>query len=166
MKTLILNADGRPLSVISFKRAVVLEIKKKSTITALCYYESKLTSSSGNIKIPAVMIYSKFVNVSYKRSPSRRAIRIRDGNKCGYCNIFLSTDDFTVDHIIPVCRFKNKFQANTWENQVSCCKRCNLKKGNRTPDEAGMNLLFIPKKVDMLFLLEYFPPPKEWQKYI
>lgn len=166
MKTLVLNADGKPLSIISFKRAISLEVKKNSRITAICYYENSINSTSGTVKIPAVMMYSRFIKISHKRSPSKRAIRIRDGNKCGYCGISLTNDNFTIDHIIPVSRFINKKIANTWENQISCCKKCNLKKGNKTPDEAGMELLFIPRKVEMLFLLEHIPPPKEWQEFI
>ncbi len=31
---------------------------------------------------------------------------------------------------------------NTWANLVTCCSSCNLKKGNRTPEEANMKMLY------------------------
>ena len=48
----------------------------------------------------------------------------------------------TLDHVIP----KSKGVDNSWENLVCCCSDCNSKKGDRTPEEAGMSLLNIPKK--------------------
>ena len=163
MKTLILNADSRPLSVVSIKRAVMLDMNN-SNITALCYYDRLLLSTSGEIKIPAVMMYSRYIHIPFKRCPSKRAIRFRDGNKCAYCNISLSPEIFTIDHIIPVSRFDNRNKANTWDNLVSCCQKCNLKKGNKTPEEAKMELLNKPKKVDRLFLIDNVP--EEWEKYM
>lgn len=163
MKTLILNADNKPLSIVDFKRAVVLA-GKNSNITALSYYDKKLISSNGEIKIPAVMVYSKYIRISYRKFPSKRAIRIRDKNKCAYCGINLQPHELTIDHIIPVSRFKDKALANTWENQVSCCLKCNSKKGNKTPSEANMKLLTIPRRVDILFLVDNIP--KEWDGYI
>lgn len=163
MKTLILNADSKPLSVIDIRRAVILEMNNPS-ITALSYYEKKILSTSGEVKIPAVMIYSRYIKVSRNRSPSKRAIRIRDKNKCAYCGIVLPNADLTIDHIVPVSRFQDKLKANTWENQVSCCRICNLKKGNKTPSEAGMVLLYKPQKAERLFLMENIP--QEWSNYL
>lgn len=163
MKTLILNADYTPLSIINIRRAIVLDLNN-TNISVLSYYKKRLCSSSGEVKIPAVMVYSKYIRISYKKFPSKRAIRTRDRSKCGYCNKELHTEELTIDHIIPVSRFKQKSQANTWENQVSCCRKCNLSKGNRTPQEAGMNLLITPKKAELLLVVENVP--EEWLDYI
>jgi 5-methylcytosine-specific restriction endonuclease McrA len=35
---------------------------------------------------------------------------------------------------------------DTWESVVSACLTCNLKKGGRSPQQAGMPLLAIPYK--------------------
>ena len=35
---------------------------------------------------------------------------------------------------------------NTWLNLVTACKKCNQKKGDKTPDEAGMSLVRPPFK--------------------
>ena len=53
--------------------------------------------------------------------------------KCVYCN---SKNELTIDHVIP----KSRGGKNTWENLVTCCKKCNAKKDNKTPKEAGMKL--------------------------
>jgi 5-methylcytosine-specific restriction endonuclease McrA len=163
MKTLVLNADSMPLSIIDIRRSVVLE-SRSSNMTVLCYYNEKLQSSRGEVKIPAVMIYSRYVKISYKKTPTKKAIRIRDNNECGYCKILLNCEDFTIDHIVPISRFSIRSKANTWENQISCCKKCNLKKGNRTPEEAGMQLLKKPRKIERFFLVENMP--REWQSYL
>lgn len=163
MKTLVLNSDYRPLSVIDIKRAVVLEFNN-SNITALSYYTKTIRSVNEDIRIPAVMVYSKYIKLQRKKYPSKRAIRIRDKNKCLYCDVDLTYENLTIDHVIPVSRFKIKSHANTWENQVCCCRKCNNKKGNRTPEEANMKLLRQPKKVEALFLLDNIP--EEWKIYL
>jgi len=163
MKTLILNANYRPLSIIDMRRAVVLDTKPN--ITALCYYDNySIKTMRGDIQVPAVMVYSKYIHVVRKKSPSKRAIRMRDKSRCAYCGLFLEGENFTIDHVIPVSRFKSRYQSNTWENLVACCKKCNLKKGSRTPDEASMPLLFKPKQVEVMFMMEDIP--KEWSNYM
>jgi hypothetical protein len=163
MKTLVLNSNGEPLSIISIRRAVVLSMKSDN-MSVLAYYDKKMKLVSGEISVPAVMIYSKYIKIKRKKFPSKRAIRLRDKGQCGYCGQFLSPEDLTIDHIVPVSRFKEKSQANTWENQISCCWKCNNSKGNKTPQEAGMSMLFTPQKIDILFLLEKIP--EEWSRYI
>lgn len=163
MKTLILNSDYRPLSVVDMKRAIVLDIYNKN-LTVVSYYDTCILSTNGEKKVPAVMVYCKYVKIAYKRLPSKRAIRARDKNKCGYCGLLLRQGEYTIDHIIPVSRFETRAKANTWENQVCCCRKCNLKKGNKTPEEAGMKLLVNVRSLDRLFPLENIP--KEWEFYI
>lgn len=163
MRTLMLNLDGVPLSIVSIRRAIVLGMNN-SNVTVLSYYDKEITSTNGKIKIPAVMIYSKYIGINRKKYPSKKAIRLRDKNKCAYCNVELHSEIFTIDHVVPISRFKHKSSANTWENQVSCCKKCNHKKGNRTPEEANMKMFVIPQKMDILFLVDNVP--KEWESYI
>lgn len=159
----MLNLDGMPLSAVSIRRAIVLDMNN-SNVTVLRYYDKEILSSRGEIKIPAVMIYSKYINIDRKKNPSKRAIRMRDKNKCVYCEVNLHSDIFTIDHVVPVSRFNNRLAANTWENQVSCCRKCNHKKGNRTPEEASMQMNAKPQKMEILFLVDDIP--KEWEEYI
>jgi len=163
MKTLILNANARPLSVVSGRRAVMLDLNN-SNVTALSYYINSITTINGSMPIPAVMIYSKYIVINKKTVPTKRSIRLRDNNKCGYCGVNLSPETFTIDHIIPVSKFPNKAAANTRENQVSCCRKCNTSKGDKTLEQARMTLLVKPKPFSKMILCESVP--HEWSKYI
>lgn len=70
----------------------------------------------------------------------RMILYARDRHVCGYCGDVFTARELTIDHIIP----KSKGGRNTWTNTVSACKPCNTRKGNRTPEQAKMHLLFIP----------------------
>ena len=91
----------------------------------------------------------------------RQHIKEQWEHQCAYCG---SEENLTIDHVVPVSRFLDKSSANTWENKVCCCKKCNSKKGNRTPEEANMKMLSKPHKMEILFLVENVP--EEWRSYI
>ena len=72
----------------------------------------------------------------------------------------------TIDHIIP----KSLGGRTVWENVVSCCRACNLRKGNKRPAEAGMSLLRKPGKPRSPLSLGLFVHPSpctaSWWKYL
>ena len=70
--------------------------------------------------------------------PSRAAIFKRDKHMCQYCG---AHHDLTLDHVQP----KSRGGLDIWENLVAACTRCNNHKGDRTPDEAKMPLLSVPR---------------------
>ena len=51
-------------------------------------------------------------------------------------------ENLTIDHILP----RSKGGKNTWKNLVTACKKCNQKKGNKTPEQANMFLIRAPFK--------------------
>lgn len=163
MKTLILNADYKPLSIISPKRAVVLDVFNPN-VMALSYYDDAICSERHNYNIPAVMVSQKYITGIKSKTPTKKNIRARDKSLCGYCGTHLSSNNFTIDHIIPASRYPSKTLANTWENQVSCCKSCNTKKRNRTPEEAGMKLLIKPRKLYGMIINDIVP--EQWKEYL
>jgi 5-methylcytosine-specific restriction endonuclease McrA len=73
---------------------------------------------------------------------SKRNILHRDKFTCAYCGISSTEENpvkMTVDHVIPKIHFRDTLQnPNTWKNTVCCCKKCNTRKGGRTPEQAGM----------------------------
>ncbi len=73
---------------------------------------------------------------------NRRNIFLRDGNRCQYCGRRFATQDLSLDHVIP----RSQGGQSTWENVVCACLRCNVRKGGRTPQQAGMKLIRQPKK--------------------
>ena len=71
---------------------------------------------------------------------TNRTLFQRDRNLCLYCGREFSARELTCDHVVPVSRGG----CNVWENCVAACRTCNQRKNNRTPEEAGMNLLAVP----------------------
>jgi 5-methylcytosine-specific restriction endonuclease McrA len=73
---------------------------------------------------------------------NRRNIFARDENKCQYCGKKFPTSELSLDHVIP----RSQDGRTTWENVVCCCLKCNVRKGGRTPVQAGMHLITPPCK--------------------
>jgi len=71
---------------------------------------------------------------------TNRRLFVRDRLLCAYCGCKVKHQALTRDHIQPISRGGE----DTWMNCVACCARCNQRKGNRRPEEAGMELLFAP----------------------
>jgi 5-methylcytosine-specific restriction endonuclease McrA len=69
----------------------------------------------------------------------------RDRHVCAYCGDIFHWRQLTIDHVLP----KSRGGKNTWTNTVSACKPCNLRKGNKTPEEAKMHLLYVPYAVNV-----------------
>lgn len=64
----------------------------------------------------------------------------RDHNICAYCGGHFENHQLTRDHINP----KSRGGDNSWTNLVTSCVSCNNRKDNRTPEEAHMELLYVP----------------------
>lgn len=73
---------------------------------------------------------------------NRRNIFARDGNRCQYCGKRFSTSELTLDHVVP----RAQGGKATWSNIVCACMDCNVKKGGRTPIQAGVRLIREPVK--------------------
>ena len=73
---------------------------------------------------------------------NRRNIFARDKNSCQYCGKRQRTSELSLDHVIP----KSIGGKSAWENIVCACAKCNVKKGGRTPRQAGMTLIQKPVK--------------------
>lgn len=162
MKTLVLNVDFTPLSIISSKRAVVLSIANR--IKVLEYYEADYRSEKESYKVPAVVLYEKFIKRPVREKPTKHQILIRDGMRCQYCNKNLSKATATVDHVVPISFFEKKEISNTWNNMVACCKGCNSYKRMRTPEQAKMTLISKPKKPHGFLIHQEIP--LQWKNFV
>ncbi len=84
--------------------------------------------------------------LGYDRLPAkqvklnRRNLFARDHGRCQYCGRRFPTCELSIDHVVP----RSQGGATTWENVVSACVRCNVRKGGRTPLQAGMKLVVRP----------------------
>lgn len=118
------------------------------------------------IRVPEVILLNGF-NGFVRREVrfSRRNIFERDRNTCQYCGRAFPKPDLTIDHVIP----SSRGGTDTWENLVLACVKCNVKKANRTPDEARMPLVRKPVKPNWLPRFGTRAPASEltsWQRFV
>jgi 5-methylcytosine-specific restriction endonuclease McrA len=64
----------------------------------------------------------------------------RDRHLCAYCGEGHMSRDLSRDHVVPV----SHGGRDSWTNSVTACKKCNIRKANRTPEQAHMPLLYVP----------------------
>jgi 5-methylcytosine-specific restriction endonuclease McrA len=160
-KVLVLNASYEPLNITSWRRAIVLLLKGKAEQLE---HNGKLICP--DLPLPTVIRLRHYVQVPYKDIPlTRRNVLERDRHTCQYCDY--RGEDLTLDHVVP----RSRGGADTWENLVTACERCNVKKGNRTPKEASMTMRTQPRKPHSSLYFELVKHTrgesnKEWVKYV
>ena len=160
-KVLVLNQDFQAIGVCSAERAFVLVYLKKAEVLyeVPSLYLRTVNKSYG---FPSVVRLFRYIAMPYKKvNLTRQNIFKRDGSRCGYCH---SREDLTIDHVIP----KAMGGKDTWENLITACQKCNAKKGNRTPEEAEMELAVRPFKPSFVMFLGNFSGliREEWKPYL
>jgi 5-methylcytosine-specific restriction endonuclease McrA len=130
------------LSVISVKRAVVLLLKEKAELIEAA--KAKLRSEKFSLPMPLVIRLVYFVKIPHRITlpVTRRTVLARDHYTCQYCGATPLRKNLTLDHVLP----RSRGGKTTWENVVTACDKCNGRKGSRTPVEANMSLLNIPRR--------------------
>ncbi|OGC02833.1 HNH endonuclease [candidate division KSB1 bacterium RBG_16_48_16] len=160
-RVLLLNQNYEPMTVVSAKKAIVLVYLEKVEIVVP---RSHLVRSQRMaIPLPSIIRLIRYIQIPKKRVElTRRNILKRDGYRCQYCGT--KEGPLTIDHVIP----KTRNGTDSWENLVCACVKCNNKKGNRTPEGAGMKLLHKPKKPSYLFFIQHFIGVSEdcWKPYL
>lgn len=162
MRTLILNIDFSPLSIVNVNRGLVLSLNNPA-IKVLEYYNKVVHSENDSFELPCVLLYERYIKPPIRKAISKKYVLARDKMICQYCSLKLDNSTASVDHIMPVSRFRNKGESNSWDNLVACCKKCNTKKGSRTPEEAMMTLLSKPKSPRGFMTVQ--KGPEIWEKY-
>jgi CRISPR/Cas system Type II protein with McrA/HNH and RuvC-like nuclease domain len=152
---LVLNFDYTPLNVTSIRRGFVLVDKGKAEIVKSD--ENPITAGYNTYVRPLIIRLLKYIKHHVRTlRASRPRIYKRDNYECVYCG---SKKDLTLDHVLP----KSRGGGNDWTNLVTSCFKCNLKKGNKTPDEARMIMKqkpFVPTLVG-----ENQSVQKVWNEY-
>lgn len=157
----MLNASFEPLNITSWRRAIVLVIKGKAEQVE---HNGKFIYSG--LPLPTVIRLKHYVRVPYKDIPlTRRNLLQRDNHSCQYCSY--AGEGLTLDHVVP----RSRGGEDSWENIVTACVRCNVKKGNRTPKEANMPLRTLPRKPHSSLYFEVSRQIRsgghqEWKKYV
>lgn len=157
---LVLNADYMPLSIANFKKAFKLICKGKAEVV----FEditSSIRTERTTYSYPSIIRLVKFVTCPYKKVVlTRQNIFKRDKHTCAYCS---GKKNLTIDHIFP----KSRGGKDTWENLITSCSSCNMKKDNKTPEEASMKLKFKPFRPNQTFFLANMTNPREeWKPYL
>lgn len=162
-EVLLLNANFEPLNVCHMTRAISLVLLGKADVVQ----DSGQFVCTGQVQLqaPSVVKMRYFVRRPINQLRlSRQSVLARDGHACQYCG---SRKDLTIDHVVP--RWCGG--PHTWENLVACCRRCNLKKGDKTPQQANMTLRTRPRRphfVPFLSLPKYMQAVQrdDWQYYL
>jgi 5-methylcytosine-specific restriction endonuclease McrA len=165
---LVLNKLFMAVHIISVRRAFCLLCKELAEVVSLedgqfatydfqtwrevSEYRAKhfrqedddwVRTVSSEIQVPRVirlLFYERLPKQTVKFN--RRNIFARDNNQCQYCGKRFPTTDLSLDHVIP----RSQGGQSTWENIVCACLKCNVKKGGRTPKQAGMTLIRKPER--------------------
>lgn len=160
-RVLVLNVGYEALGLASVKRSVVLVMNN----TAEVVEESGdyLRTPSKPYPVPSIIRLKRLI----RRPPgrlalNRRNVLRRDAYTCQYCG--KHGGELTVDHVVP----KSRGGRSVWENLVTACRGCNLKKKNRTPEEAGMRLAHRPiaPKHSILLVADLPHLPAAWKLYL
>lgn len=137
---LVLNASYEPINVCAARRALVLVLKGVATAEEVAPFA--IHSARHNLKLPSVIRLLEYRRIPQQtRALSRKNILMRDRYTCQYCLKSPPAVDLTLDHVIP----RSRHGESAWENLVACCHSCNNRKGNRTPEEAGLKLQRPPR---------------------
>lgn len=134
-RVLVLNLTYEPLAFVALKRAMTLVWRGKAEVVEAA--GTLLRSARAVYEAPAVIRLRALVRQRrgvYHVPFSRKALLVRDAHTCQYCGAHEGA--LTLDHVLPLSRGG----VTTWLNTVAACARCNARKGNRTPEEAGMTL--------------------------
>ena len=133
---LVLNYDYTPLNVTTIKRGFVLVDKGKAEIVKSD--ENPIVTSYKTYVRPVIIRLLNYIRYQSRLMRANRTrIYKRDQHQCVYCG---SNKDLTLDHVMP----KSRGGGNDWTNLVTSCFKCNLRKGNRTPEEAKMPMRHKP----------------------
>jgi len=167
-QALLLNASYEPLKVVDWRKAITLWCQGKVEVIAV--HDREIRSVTVSFKLPSVIRLLRFVRIKrrFDYVPfSRENIYTRDGDTCQYCNEVLPRAELTFDHVVPVAQGGRK----DWENIVTCCVDCNRRKGGRTPAEAGIHLVKVPKRPDSHAIrinikIGLRSTPESWRDYL
>lgn len=128
-----------PHRVIRWEEAITLWYLGK--VDVLEEYDELISSTSITVPMPAVVRLRRHVaGVRRGVKFSRSNVFSRDGYQCQYCGSKKPRSELSFDHVLP----RTHGGRTGWENIVTACRPCNLKKRNRTPEQAGMGLLRPP----------------------
>lgn len=129
--------------------------------------DDELPIVGGALRVPRVLHLRRYERM---RRPTirltRKNLMLRDAHQCQYCARRPTVRELNIDHVVP----RSRGGQDSWENLVTACRLCNLRKAWRTPDEASMRLLrtpAVPRWSTTTQILMAAPQPfKEWDPFL
>ncbi|MFQ5854895.1 MAG: HNH endonuclease [Anaerolineae bacterium] len=159
---LLLNQNFEPLNVCDTKRAMCLVVVGKAEV--LENGRGIIRTPSRTFPCPSVIRLNYMIHRPRPEPQlTRREIFRRDNFTCQYCG--KRTMELTIDHVVP----RHRGGRRSWENLVAACSRCNLRKGGRTIQEAGLTLQRQPKQPPATYeylFRGYLKQKADWAKFI
>lgn len=134
---LVLNADFRPLSYFplslwSWQDAVKAVFLDRVNIVA--EYEGSVHSPSFSMRLPSVISLKEYIPLARKPAFTRFNVFLRDRFDCQYCGEWFPVQELTFDHVVP----RSRGGRTNWDNVVTACSACNLRKANKSVKEVKM----------------------------
>lgn len=162
---LVLNASYEPIHVCAARRALVLLFKGLAATEEAA--AERVHSPTRSHPLPSVIRLLEYRRIPLQtRALSSKNILVRDHHTCQYCGNRFGASELTLDHVMP----RSRGGSNSWENLVACCRRCNNRKGDRLPDEAGMKLKRRPKAFNLHtsrnLMRQLGTHQEDWKKYL
>jgi 5-methylcytosine-specific restriction endonuclease McrA len=179
---LVLNRVFQPVQVTSARRAFSLLVRGAALAVdemgenldfwswaqlAPRHDDDVIRTVSRVLRVPRVLRV-----LDYDRVPrtvihlSHRNIMLRDGFQCQYCARIPAPGELNIDHVVP----RSQGGGDSWENLVTACRSCNLKKGGRTPEQSTMRLIRTPCRPRWSFVREIMLDGaeryKEWEPFL
>ncbi|HEY2429800.1 MAG TPA: HNH endonuclease [Acidimicrobiales bacterium] len=159
-RALVLNASYEPLCVVSSRRALMLVLDEKAEVVTAT--DRAFHSEREVWPEPSIVRLAYYVKVPYEArvALNRRAVFVRDGHRCQYCNAPAEN----IDHVIP----RSKGGPHTWENVVAACRPCNARKMDHFLHETNMRLRRAPRapreRIWILAAVGSVRP--DWEQYL
>jgi 5-methylcytosine-specific restriction endonuclease McrA len=165
--TLVLDMQGFPVAFVSWRRAVNLQWQDRAVVVSEDA-QRILRSPSFEMGLPRVIKLRNHISrkLRLKVPMTRRNIAVRDNSSCQYCGELLETPEYTVDHVLP----RSRGGKSVWTNLALACVRCNKRKSNCLPHEAGLTLRQKPVEPNQFdprfnFRLHIKVLRPEWKDY-
>ncbi len=168
---LVLNADYQPLSYFPLSvwdwqeaiKAICLD-----RVDVLSWYDRVVRSPGLEMRLPSVVALREYVPQDRRPPFTRFNVFLRDMFTCQYCERRLPAQELTFDHLVP----RSRGGRTCWTNIVTACSECNLKKGNRLPQECGMypkSRPHVPTMHELRRNGRHFPPNylhESWRDFL
>ncbi len=187
-QTLVLNRIWQPVNVVGLERAFSLLTLDHAQViyaeddsfrifesSAWFAYCREVTNPKGarvvhtvsqTVLVPSVLLLRSYDRILLQEMKfNRQNLLERDEHRCQYCGKTFKPGDLNMDHVLP----RDRGGSTTWENVVTSCIRCNSRKSNRLPNEAGMRLMKAPQRPPRRpFVSSLYGKPmnKAWARFL